>query len=45
MRIDPVIKDETDPYKDLTNIEKKARMVAIALAFIGVFVWMFKIIF
>jgi len=45
MRIDPLIKDTEDPFKHLTGIEKKARKVAIIVAFAGVFIWMFKIIF
>lgn len=45
MRIDPLIKETEDLYKNLTSVEKKARKVAILVAFVGVFIWMFKIIF
>jgi hypothetical protein len=45
MRINPVIKVKEDPFKDLTPTQKVARKVAIALAFAGVFFWLFKIVF
>jgi hypothetical protein len=45
MRIDPVIKIKEDPFKNLTKVEKYARKAAIALAFVAVFVWLFKIVF
>jgi hypothetical protein len=45
MRIDPVIKVKEDRFKHLTSAQKKARQVAIALVFIGVFIWFFKIVF
>jgi len=45
MRIDPVIKNKDDRFNHLTSTQKKARKFAIALAFVGVFVWFFKIVF
>jgi hypothetical protein len=45
MRIEPVIKVKVYPFKNLTKAQNTARLAAIALAFVGVFVWMFKILF
>ncbi len=45
MRIEPIIKPKDTRFDHLTDVEKKARKVAIAVAFLGVFIWMFKIIF
>jgi hypothetical protein len=45
MRIDPLIKETENLFQHLTGVEKKARKVAILVAFVGVFIWMFKIIF
>lgn len=44
MRIKPEETGE-DVFKDLTPLEQKTRMAAIALAFVGVFVWAAKILF
>ncbi|WP_454802736.1 hypothetical protein [Mucilaginibacter phyllosphaerae] len=44
MRIKPAEKQE-DVFKDLTPIEKKTRIAAIILAFVGVFCWAIKILF
>ncbi|WP_186461729.1 hypothetical protein [Mucilaginibacter pallidiroseus] len=44
MRIEPV-KQETDKFAQLTPLERQTRKAAIALAFLGVFVWTFKILF
>ncbi|MEO6521601.1 MAG: hypothetical protein ABIN91_07985 [Mucilaginibacter sp.] len=45
MRIEPVKNEKVDRFKDLTPTHKMTRKVAIALAFVGVFVWLFKIMF
>jgi nitrate reductase NapE component len=45
MRIDPVKAEETDVYYELKPVEKISRRVAIVVAFVGVFVWFFKVIF
>ncbi|WP_374948246.1 hypothetical protein [Mucilaginibacter sp.] len=42
MKIEPQ-QQETDIYKDLTPLEQKTRKVAVAFAFIGVFIWAIKI--
>jgi hypothetical protein len=44
MRIDP-IEAKPDPFKDLTPLQNKSRKAAIAIAFIGVFIWAIKILF
>jgi len=44
MRIDP-IETKPDPFKDLTPLQNRSRKAAIAIAFIGVFVWVIKILF
>lgn len=38
-------KQKADIYENLTPLEKKTRKAAIALAFVGVFVWAVKILF
>ena len=45
MRIDPVNVNETDPYKDLSPLDKIMRRVAILVAFVGVFIWFYKVVF
>jgi len=44
MKITPK-ENKADIFKDLTPLEQKTRRVAIFLAFFGVFVWVFKILF
>ena len=43
MKIEPV--KRTDTYKDLTSLQNTTRILAIIVAFIGTFVWFFKIVF
>ena len=45
MRIEPAKREKIDPYKDLSPVHKVTRKVAIVVAFVGVFVWLFKIMF
>jgi hypothetical protein len=45
MRIDPVNNEVEDPYRDLLPLDKVMRKIAIAVAFVGVFIWFFKVIF
>ncbi|MDN3579767.1 hypothetical protein [Mucilaginibacter flavus] len=44
MRIDP-IEPEPDPFEHLTPLQNKSRKAAIVVSFIGVFVWVIKILF
>jgi len=44
MRIDPKGL-KPDPFKDLTVLQNRSRKAAIILAFIGVYVWVLKILF
>jgi hypothetical protein len=43
MRIDP-IEAKPDPFESLTPLQNRSRKAAIAIAFIGVFVWVIKIL-
>ncbi|WP_295716992.1 hypothetical protein [Mucilaginibacter sp.] len=43
MRIDP-IEAKPDPFENLTPLQNRSRKAAIAIAFIGVFVWVIKIL-
>lgn len=45
MRINPVVKKKDDRFKNLTPVERNARKVAIVVAFIGIYIWFFKIVF
>jgi len=45
VRIDPENTTKEDPFKDLTKVQKVTRWVALAVAFVGVFIWFFKIVF
>jgi len=45
MRVEPAKREKIDLFKDLSPIHKVTRKVAIAVAFVGVFVWLFKIMF
>jgi len=45
VRIDPVEKVKDDPFKDLNKTQKITRKIAIAVAFIGVFIWFMKVVF
>jgi hypothetical protein len=38
-------KKATDPFKDLTPLQRKCLTAAIVLAFVGIFVWFIKILF
>jgi len=38
-------KKAVDPFKDLSGLQKRSLTVAIVVAFIGIFVWVFKILF
>lgn len=35
----------TDPYKHLTPLQNTTRIMAIVIAFVGVFIWVIKILF
>jgi hypothetical protein len=43
MRIDP-IEAKPDLFENLTPLQNRSRKAAIAIAFIGVFVWVIKIL-
>lgn len=43
MSVKPVLKP--DPFAELTPLQQKTRKIAIVVAFIGVFVWVVKILF
>lgn len=43
MKVKPV--STPDPFAELTPLQQKTRKIAIAIAFIGVFVWAVKILF
>ena len=45
MRINPVVKKRDARFDDLPPIQKGARKVAIVVAFIGIYIWFFKIVF
>jgi hypothetical protein len=45
MRIEPSKNENVDRFKDLSPTHKATRWVAIIMAFVGVFVWFFKILF
>lgn len=38
-------KQVVDPLKDLSTLQKRCLTAAIILAFVGIFVWFFKILF
>ena len=45
MRTNPANKTKDDPFKDLPKGENAKRKTALVVAFIGVFVWLLKVVF
>jgi hypothetical protein len=45
MKIEHRKKPADDPFKDLTPLQRRCLTAAIILAFLGIFIWVFKILF
>jgi hypothetical protein len=45
MRIKPNKKVKVDLYVDLNPVQKTCRKVAIVVVFLGVYIWLLKIVF